>query len=97
MNLDIAGLSVALTQNQVKSDARFAMMKKVMNTSEGQNDALINMLDSTSVQATHPTTGTYSTNIFKNNTERKTRFTSSALCVVLMKCNAYELLNNIYT
>lgn len=55
--MDIAAMSVVHANHQVRSDASLAMMKKVMDTFEGQNEALINMLDSTGVPAPHPTTG----------------------------------------
>ncbi|WP_083249230.1 YjfB family protein [Bacillus solimangrovi] len=50
--MDIAAISMALSQMNVQSQVDISMMKKTMNTAEQQGNALMEML-----QAPHPTAG----------------------------------------
>lgn len=51
--MDIARLSMAMSQVQVKQDVSLGVMSKVMDQSEVQTDGLIEMLD----QPVHPHLG----------------------------------------
>lgn len=51
--MDIARLSVAMSQANVQQQASLGVMNKVMDQSEAQADGLIKMLD----QAAHPHLG----------------------------------------
>jgi len=57
--LDIAAMSIAMNQAQVKQQASLSVMKSAMSTAEVNGQALIDMLESSSVpQAPHPNLGT---------------------------------------
>lgn len=43
--MDIAGLSMALSQLKVSQQANISLMNKVMNISEIQSDAMIQMIE----------------------------------------------------
>lgn len=56
--LDIAAMSVAMNQAQVKQQASLSVMKSAMSTAESDGQALIDMLQSSGVsQAPHPNLG----------------------------------------
>ncbi|RDW20573.1 YjfB family protein [Oceanobacillus chungangensis] len=56
--MDIAALSVAMTQSQLQTEAGFALMDKVMNLSEQQSVQLNDMLGQSVIHLTHPSLGT---------------------------------------
>lgn len=49
--MDVALLSIALSQGQVQQHASISVMKKVMNQAEGNADILTKMLSEVDVQA----------------------------------------------
>ncbi|WP_404404879.1 YjfB family protein [Jeotgalibacillus malaysiensis] len=49
--MDIAALSIGLSQSKVKQDASIAMMKKTMNHAEQNAASMIQMLNSSQVKA----------------------------------------------
>lgn len=51
--MDIAGLSIALSQANVQQQVSFGLMNKVMDNSEQQGSELLKMLD----QSMHPHLG----------------------------------------
>ncbi|BAC14682.1 YjfB family protein [Oceanobacillus iheyensis] len=51
--MDIAGLSIAMSQANVKQQISFGLMNKVMDQSEQQGSDLLKMLD----QPMHPNLG----------------------------------------
>lgn len=51
--MDIAGLSIAMSQANVKQQVSFGLMNKVMDQSEQQGSDLLKMLD----QPMHPNLG----------------------------------------
>ena len=51
--MDIAGLSIAMSQANVKQQVSFGLMNKVMDQSEQQGSDLLKMLD----QSMHPNLG----------------------------------------
>lgn len=53
--MDIAGLSVVMKNQQVRQDASFAVMNKVMDVVKQQGEQLSEMVDQSS--APHPTLG----------------------------------------
>ncbi len=56
--LDIAAMSMAMNQAQVKQQASLSVMKSAMTTAEQDGAALIDMLSSSGVsQAPHPNLG----------------------------------------
>lgn len=56
--MDIAALSIAMNQSQVKQQASLSVMKNAMSTAEANGAALIEMLNqSTGGQAPHPYLG----------------------------------------
>lgn len=58
--MDIAGLSVALNQMQVKQQASLSVMKMTMNTGEAQASDMVKMLEKSSPlapQAVDPNLG----------------------------------------
>ncbi|HLR09274.1 MAG TPA: YjfB family protein [Bacillota bacterium] len=54
--MDIAAMSVAMNQQQVRTDASLAVMNHLKDVVENQNEQLISMLQQ-SVPASHPTLG----------------------------------------
>ncbi|RDW22234.1 putative motility protein [Oceanobacillus arenosus] len=56
--MDIAALSVAMAQNQVRTEAGFTLMDKVMNMSEQQSGQLNEMLGQSVTHSDHPSLGT---------------------------------------
>ena len=57
--LDIAGMSIAMSQAKVQQQASLSVMKSAMTTAEQDGEALINMLNNSSIpQASHPNLGT---------------------------------------
>ncbi|AXI10600.1 hypothetical protein CUC15_17385 [Oceanobacillus zhaokaii] len=55
--MDVAALSVVMAQNQVRMDAGFSLMDKVMNMSEQQSIQLNDMLGQSVTHASHPSLG----------------------------------------
>ncbi|SES87528.1 Putative motility protein [Oceanobacillus limi] len=55
--MDVAAMSVAMSQNQVRSDASVALMDKMMNTMEQQGAQLTDMLQQSVSDAPHPSIG----------------------------------------
>ncbi|MFD2044457.1 YjfB family protein [Ornithinibacillus salinisoli] len=55
--MDIAAMSVAMNQAQVRSDASLAVMDNVMNVMEQQGTQLTEMLQQTVSGAPHPSLG----------------------------------------
>jgi len=56
--MDIAAMSVVMSQNQVRADASLAVMSNVKNVIEQQGDQLVDMLQqSTQTNIPHPTLG----------------------------------------
>lgn len=56
--MDIAALSVVLSQSKVKQQASLAVMKNAMDTAKTNGNNLIHMLEkSTSPQVSHPYLG----------------------------------------
>ncbi|RLL42934.1 putative motility protein [Oceanobacillus piezotolerans] len=55
--MDIAALSIGMSQSQVKSDVGLALMNKIMNVSENQSLRLTEMLGETSRMPAHPSLG----------------------------------------
>ncbi|KIL46575.1 hypothetical protein KP77_27020 [Jeotgalibacillus alimentarius] len=49
--MDIAALSIGLSHGQVKQDASLAIMKKTMNHAEQNAASMVQMLNSSQVQA----------------------------------------------
>lgn len=49
--MDIAALSMALSQASVRQDANFSIMKKTMDIAESNNQGMINMMQEASVKA----------------------------------------------
>lgn len=55
--MDIAAMSVAMANQQVKADASLAVMNNVKDVLEQQGEQLIEMLKATEIPAPHPTLG----------------------------------------
>lgn len=53
--LDIAALSIVLSQHQVKTNASFAVMKQVKDVMQNKGDQLTEMIEKSAVP--HPTSG----------------------------------------
>ncbi|WP_240374171.1 YjfB family protein [Bacillus piscicola] len=48
--MDVALLSMAMSQGQVRQDSSLALMKKTMDQAEGQGEALTKLMATTNVQ-----------------------------------------------
>jgi len=57
LKMDVAGLSMKLAQNQVKSDASLAMMRNVKDMMNEQGQQLVDMLSQSTTATPHPTLG----------------------------------------
>lgn len=56
--MDIAKMSMALANHQVRQDASMLMAKKVMNIAEDGSEQLLEMMNASVAQnAPHPTSG----------------------------------------
>jgi len=49
--MDIAALSMALSQASVRQDANFSLMKKTMDIAESNNQGMISMMQESNVKA----------------------------------------------
>ncbi len=57
--MDIAGISMALATNAVKSDVGTAVLGKVMNTNEDMGEKMVQMIDAAAMeQSVNPDVGT---------------------------------------
>lgn len=57
--MDIAGMSIAMSQAKVQQQASLSVMKSAMTTAEQDGEALIKMLNNSStLQASHHNLGT---------------------------------------
>jgi len=57
--MDIAALSIALNQSQIKQQVGLSVMKTVMSTAETNAAGLIQMLNESGGQAPHPYLGAH--------------------------------------
>lgn len=55
--MDIAALSVVMSQQQVRADAGTAIMSNVKDVAEQQGEQLLDMLDTPVASAPHPSKG----------------------------------------
>lgn len=55
--MDIAAMSVAMSNHQVRADASLAVMNNIKKVAEQQGQQLIDMLQQTSSASPHPTLG----------------------------------------
>lgn len=55
--MDIAAISMALSQNQIRQDASLAIMDKSLGNMKSNGNGLIQMLEQSTPAAPHPTLG----------------------------------------